>query len=99
MLFSQIACVAIHVIVGRERGNFSRQIRANFRIKRATGITDVEHGLPGDGGVELKRAATVSLQRSKYVVNTMTRSKCEMRASRQCKHASVDKLLVSTRSQ
>jgi hypothetical protein len=48
------------------------------------GITDVEHGLSATvgGGGELKRAATVSLQRSKYAANTMTRSKCEMRERR-----------------
>jgi len=68
----------IHAIVDRECENFSRQ------IKRTTRITDVEHGLSmtaGSGG-ELKRAATAGLQRSKYELNTMTRGKCEMHASR-----------------
>lgn len=54
------------------------------RIKRTTRITDVGHGLPmtaGSGG-ELKRAATAGLQRSKYELNTMTRGKCEIHASR-----------------
>jgi len=38
--------------------------------------------MTADSGGELKRAATAGLQRSKYELNTMTRGKCEMHASR-----------------
>lgn len=61
------------------------------RIKRAPRITSVERGLPAANcSVQLP----AGLQRSKYAVNTMTRSKCEMSrvATTVRKHAFVDKL-------
>lgn len=77
----------------------SRQNARRFsRIKRA-GNNECRTRITGgvcDAGGELKRAVNAGLQRSKYTVNTMTRSKCEMLrvATAVCKHTFVDKLLA-----